>query len=109
MVRLKTGLDLNVELASPSDFIPPLPGWRERSRFIEHNGQLSFFHYDFYAQALSKIERGHSRDRTDVREMLTRGLIQPDELLRLFEAIEGELFRYPALHAAAFRGKLMHS
>ena len=41
--------------------------------------------------------------------MLTRGLIQPDELLRLFEAIEGELFRYPALHAAAFRGKLMHS
>ena len=61
MVRLKTGLDLNVELASPSDFIPPLPGWRERSRFIEHDGQLSFFHYDFYAQALSKIERGHSR------------------------------------------------
>ena len=48
-------------------------------------------------------------DRMQRGEMLTRGLIQPDELLRLFEAIEGELFRYPALHAAAFRGKLMHS
>ena len=28
--RLKEDLKLNIELASPDDFIPPLPGWEER-------------------------------------------------------------------------------
>jgi hypothetical protein len=32
--ELKEELRLNVELASPSDFIPPLPGWEEHSPFI---------------------------------------------------------------------------
>ena len=31
---LKERLQLNIELASPDDFIPELPGWQERSRFI---------------------------------------------------------------------------
>src|SRR5687768_7058844 len=31
---LKERLNINVELAAPSDFIPELPGWQERSRFI---------------------------------------------------------------------------
>ena len=30
--RLKEELKVNVELACPADFIPELPGWRERSR-----------------------------------------------------------------------------
>src|SRR5687768_10549109 len=54
--RLKEDLQMNVELASPADFIPELPGWRERSLFIRRVGKASFHHYDFYAQALSKIE-----------------------------------------------------
>ncbi len=33
IARLKDELDINVELASPVDFPPKLPGWRERSRF----------------------------------------------------------------------------
>src|SRR4051812_25695619 len=32
--RLKEELDVNVELASPPDFVPELSGWRERSPFI---------------------------------------------------------------------------
>ncbi len=32
--KLKEELQVNVELASPDQFIPPLPEWRERSRFI---------------------------------------------------------------------------
>src|SRR2546421_7881986 len=60
--ELKERLQINVELASPDDFIPELPGWRERSPFIQREGTLEFFHYDFYAQALAKIERGHSAD-----------------------------------------------
>src|SRR3989338_196069 len=57
---LKNEIDVNIELASPGEFIPPLPGWEERSIFIEKQGPLHFFHYDLYAQALAKIERGHS-------------------------------------------------
>ena len=57
--QLKESLQINVELASPGDFIPLLPGWQERSQFIETIGKASYYHYDFYSQALSKIERGH--------------------------------------------------
>ncbi|HEV2391375.1 MAG TPA: hypothetical protein VG146_03330 [Verrucomicrobiae bacterium] len=31
LALLKDELDINVELASPDDFIPAVPGWRERS------------------------------------------------------------------------------
>jgi len=58
---LKEELQVNVELASPRDFIPVPSGWEERSRFVEQIGRLSFFHFDLYAQALAKIERGTAR------------------------------------------------
>ncbi|HEU4769286.1 MAG TPA: hypothetical protein VFS77_18100, partial [Pyrinomonadaceae bacterium] len=32
--ELKEDLQINIELASPDDFIPPLPGWEERSSYI---------------------------------------------------------------------------
>jgi hypothetical protein len=101
--RLKESLQLNVELASPDDFIPPLPGWEDRSPFIAREGKLSFHHYDFYAQALAKIERGHDIDRRDVQEMLAAGLVKPARLRDLFAAIEPELYRYPAVDPDHFR------
>jgi hypothetical protein len=33
--ELKEKLLINIELASPADFIPPLPSWEERSPFIQ--------------------------------------------------------------------------
>src|SRR6266550_8621404 len=75
---LKERLQLNIELASPDDFIPQLPGWQERSRFIRQEGKLTFLHYDFYAQTLAKIERGHDIDVRDVEELLDRKLIAPE-------------------------------
>ena len=56
---LQDELDLNVELTVPDQFVPPLPGWRERSPFIARYGEVDFYHYDFYGQALAKIERSH--------------------------------------------------
>ena len=100
---LKEDLQLNVELASPDDFIPPLPGWEERSTYIAKEGPIEFFHYDFYAQALSKIERGHNTDLLDVRQMIERGLIEPSRLRELFTRIEGKLYKYPAIDAETFR------
>ena len=100
---LKEALEINIELASPGDFIPELPGWRDRSPFIAREGTLSFHHYDFYAQALSKLERRHARDIDDVREMHARRLIAADRLLALFSEIEDQLYRYPAINPRSFR------
>lgn len=100
---LKERLELNVELAAPSDFIPVRSGWEERSPFIERIGKLSFHHFDLYAQALAKIERGHAQDVEDVREMIRRRLVEPEHALAYFDAIEPELYRYPAIAPTAFR------
>ena len=101
--RLKEALSINVELASPADFIPELPGWAERSPTIGSEGSITFHHYDFYAQALSKIERGHTKDLDDVEQLMIRGLVMPDRLRALFEAIEPGLVRYPAIDPPTFR------
>src|SRR5262249_43845688 len=103
---IKEELGLNVELAAPHHFIPELPGWRERSRFVAAEGGLSFYHYDPYAQALSKIERGHAQDVKDVAMMFEKGLVVADELLRLYAAIEPQLYRYPAIDPKSLRGKV---
>ncbi len=44
--EIKEILQLNVELAAPSDFIPELPGWQDRCEFVGREGTVSFFHYD---------------------------------------------------------------
>src|SRR2546422_9927366 len=46
IATLKNRLNLNVELASPDDFIPAAADWRQRSRHIASIGKLEFFHYD---------------------------------------------------------------
>ena len=110
IARIKETLNMNIELAAPDDFIPPLPGWRERSVFIDsvqgRQGRVEFLHYDFYAQALAKIERGHQQDLRDVEAMRERKLIEPTRLMEYFVAIEPDLVRYPALDPSSFRGQV---
>jgi len=103
LAALKDELDINVELASPDQFIPPLPGWRERSRYIAVHGPVQFFHYDLYSQALSKLQRRHERDLRDVRAMVRDGMILRDRLWELFLEIEPSLIRYPGVDAGTFR------
>ncbi|HWM25464.1 MAG TPA: DUF6036 family nucleotidyltransferase [Chthoniobacterales bacterium] len=103
---LKEKLQINLELAAPSDFIPELPGWRERSIFIARHGQLDFYHYDFYSQALAKIERGYDRDLDDVRHMIGSGLVSREKLAQCFEQIRPALLRYPAIDPESFVRKV---
>jgi hypothetical protein len=103
---LKERLGLNIELASPPDFIPELPGWRERSPHVLREGTVDVHHFDLYSQALSKIERGFAQDLADVHTMIARGLVEPPRLRELYERIEPELYRYPAIDPPAFRHKL---
>ncbi len=104
---LVLGIDINVELASPDQFIPAVPGWRERSLSIARHGQIEFFHYDPYGQTLSKLQRRHDRDIQDARSFLRDGLIDVARLLEMFEQIEPELIRYPAVDAASFRSAVL--
>jgi hypothetical protein len=103
---IKERLDVNVELASPADFIPVKPGWEDRSPFVAQEGPVTFRHFDLYAQALAKIERGHDRDRRDVRHMIEEGLVRRETLATCFEQIRPALLRYPALDPAAFAQRL---
>jgi hypothetical protein len=80
--ELKESLELNIELASPADFIPEVPGWPDRS---------------------PAIERGHAQDEADVQEMILRGAIDRTRLMRHFEEIEPLLYRYPAIDPTTFR------
>ena len=104
--RIKDELELNVELASPADFVPVPAGWEERSRSIGREGTVTFLHFDFYGQALAKLERGHDRDLEDVREMLARELVDPGRLMAYFEEIEPDLYRYPAIDPPSFRRRV---
>jgi hypothetical protein len=104
--RLKDELAINVELASPADFIPVPRGWEDRSVFVAREGRLSFHHFDLYAQALSKLERAHARDLADVGALLERGLVDGSRVRACFDEIEPELYRFPAIDPASFRRRV---
>jgi hypothetical protein len=59
--------------------------------FIGRQGQISFYHYDFTAQALSKLSRGYNRDIDDVRAMYEQKLFTLKKLRDCFNEIEPEL------------------
>jgi hypothetical protein len=103
--RIKDDLSINVELASPLDFIPVPDGWEERSPSIGREGSLSFFHFDPYGQALAKAERAHHQDLEDVRALIESGLVDPTRALRFLEEIEPELYRFPAIDPPSFRAR----
>ncbi|MGI8927407.1 MAG: DUF6036 family nucleotidyltransferase [Tepidiformaceae bacterium] len=100
---LKETLEINVELASPADFIPLPQGWEDRGTFIAQVQRVEFYHFDLYAQALAKVERGHRQDVSDLQQMIERGLIDPRRALEYFSRIEPELYRFPAVDAPSFR------
>jgi hypothetical protein len=101
--ELKERLQVNVELASPADFIPVPSGWEDRGVFVQERGRLTFFHFDLYAQALAKTERGHQQDLDDVREMIDRRLVDPARVREYFRRVEPDLYRFPAIDPPAFR------
>ncbi len=84
---LKDELQVNVEQASPGDFIPLPSGWKERAKYVGRFGQVEVFHFDLYSTALSKIERGREGDYQDVLALLRGGQIQFEELRAAFANI----------------------
>lgn len=101
--QIKDELRINVELASPAEFIPVPDGWKERSISIGREAKVAFHHFDPYAQALAKLERAHDRDLVDVKALVEAGLVEAAQALDLFGEIEPELYRFPAIDPTAFR------
>jgi hypothetical protein len=99
---IKERLDVNVEFARPEHFVPALEGTDDRHVFIETVGQVSFFHYDPYAQVLSKVVRGFQRDIDDARRFVESRLVEPARLRALVSRIPDAAFaKYPALSRGA--------
>ena len=71
-------------------------------------GKISFYHYDFTAQALAKLPRGYDRDIDDVQAMYKQRLFVLEDLRTGLEAIEPELIRFPALDVEVLNGRVDH-
>jgi hypothetical protein len=89
--QLKIKSSINVELASPADFIPLPPNWESMSTYVGRYGGLDVFYFDWVTLALAKILRGSSRDLHDVALLQQNGLIQRNDLETAFQAILPQL------------------
>ena len=78
--ELKDERSVNVEEASPGDFIPLPAGYEGRHEFVERFGKLDIYHFDLYSTALAKIERGRTQDLEDVLTLLDAGRIEWNRL-----------------------------
>jgi hypothetical protein len=101
---IKERLQLNIEFARPEDFVPALAGSDDRHVFIETIGKVSFYHYDPYAQLLSKLVRGFSRDMQDAERFLASGMVEAERFRSLVSEIPDLAYaRYPTLSKQAVR------
>jgi hypothetical protein len=99
---IKDRLQVNIELVRPEDFVPPLAGSDERHVFIEKMGGVSFYHYDPYAQLLSKLVRGFNRDMSDAESFIASGMVDATRFQDLVRAIPDRSYaRYPTLSRRA--------
>lgn len=97
--KITDDLDINIEAATPTDFVPSLAGEADRHVYIATYGRASFFHFDPYAQAFSKIVRAHGTDIEDAANLARSGRVQARRLLRLVKDIpEAGFARYVRLH-----------
>ena len=95
---IKERLDLNIEYARPEQFVPPLAGSERRHVFIDRVRDVEFFHYDPYAQLLSKIVRGFRKDVLDARNFLRSGMVDADTFRMLVHQIPESVYaKYPSL------------
>jgi hypothetical protein len=102
--NIKERLNLNIEFARPEDFVPPLEGSGTRHVFIETVSRVSFYHYDPYAQLLSKVVRGFARDLVDAKAFVTSGMVDPDQFRKLVQGIPESVYsKYPRLSAGGVR------
>jgi hypothetical protein len=97
-------MQVNVEFASPADYMPLPSQWETHARFIGRYGMIDVFYFDFYSIALSKIERGNERDIADVKLLVQQGIISLNELDAAYQEVLSQLGkgRYPRITPQRF-------
>ncbi len=97
-------MQINIEFASPKDFIPLPSQWEAHAQYVGRYGQIEVFYFDFYSIALSKIERGTTRDIEDVKLLVQQQRIDLNELDAAYQEVFAQLGkgRYPKVTPERF-------
>lgn len=100
-------MQVNVEFASPADFIPLPSQWESHAQYVGRYGEIEVFYFDFYSIALSKIERGNDRDIRDVKLLIEQRIILLDELDATYQETLSQLGqgRYPRITPERFSAR----
>jgi hypothetical protein len=108
--RLIQQMQINVEFASPADFTPLPSDWEIHAQYVGRYGEIDVFYFDFYSIALSKIERGNSRDIADFRLLVQQKIITLDELDVAYQEVLAQLGqgRYPKLTPQRFSERYLN-
>ncbi|MGH2461227.1 MAG: DUF6036 family nucleotidyltransferase [Chloroflexota bacterium] len=72
---LKNELQINVEPASPADFIPVPANVLARSPYVRSYGKVSVYYYDLPSVVISKVARGAERDLADIESLVQTGAV----------------------------------
>ena len=91
-------MQINVEFASPGDFIPLPTHWMAHARYIGRYGSIDVFYFDFYSLALSKISRGNDRDLIDVQLLLQKKLISLEALDAAYSEVLPRMGKRPYIN-----------
>ena len=89
--ELKDQLNINIEEASPGDFIPLPSGSSDRAIYVGRFGQLDVYHFDLYSTVLSKIARGSEEDFSDAMGLVRMKRIELSVLEKYFDEIRPRL------------------
>jgi hypothetical protein len=84
---LKNELDVNVEPASPADFLPVPPGVHERSRYVGRFGRIDVYYYDLASLVIAKAARAYEQDLDDAEQLLRSGQIRWNEVAETWQSM----------------------
>ncbi|HKG26080.1 MAG TPA: DUF6036 family nucleotidyltransferase [Thermomicrobiales bacterium] len=73
---LKNELDINVEQASPGDFLPIPRSVLDRSRYVGRHGKLDVYYYHLPSLVISKAARGLEQDLSDAERLIRAGEVE---------------------------------
>ncbi len=78
--------------------------WETHAQYVSRYGQIEVFYFDFYSIALSKIERGTTRDIEDIKLLVQQQRINLDELDATYQEVLAQLGkgRYPKITPERF-------
>jgi hypothetical protein len=84
-------MNINIEFASPHDFMPLPKHWLTQSQYVGRYGAIDVFYFDFYSIALSKMQRGSTLDINDVKLLLQQRIITLEGLDTAYQEVFAQL------------------